>query len=67
MFRWNQIQRLLSPVSPSGMRLIDAPSARQTVRNTVSESGNGMLPTKCTVRLFGMIHHLPDQLRLRRP
>ena len=37
------------PVSPSGSRATCRPTAPDKVRNTVSASGSGMLPTKCTI------------------
>src|SRR5207245_743496 len=45
----NLIQVLRIPVSPSGMRIICLPTALDSVRNTVSASGSGMLPTICTI------------------
>ena len=39
------------PVSPSGRRFRCGPVAADRVRNTVSASGNGMLPTKWTIGL----------------
>src|SRR5437773_8357821 len=40
------IHILRMPVSPSGRRFRCGPAAAESVRNTVSESGNGMLPPK---------------------
>src|SRR3954467_3377208 len=45
----NLIQVLRMPVSPSGRRTRCGPAAFDRVRNTVSLSGSGMLPTKCTI------------------
>src|SRR4051812_7889549 len=45
----NLIQLLRMPVSPSGRRVRYGPVALDKVRNTVSLSGSGMLPTKCTI------------------
>ena len=45
----NLIQLLRMPVSPSGRRMRCGPVALDSVRNTVSLSGSGMLPTKCTI------------------
>src|SRR5882724_12311817 len=45
----NLIQLLRMPVSPSGRRTRRGPTAFDSVRNTVSLSGSGMLPTKCTI------------------
>ena len=45
----NLIQVLRMPVSPSGRRMRCGPTAFDSVRNTVSLSGSGMLPTKCTI------------------
>ena len=42
----NLIQDLRMPVSPSGRRIRCGPVALDSVRNTVSLSGSGMLPTK---------------------
>src|SRR5215470_16008132 len=46
-----RIQVLRMPVSPSGRRFRCGPVAAARVRNTVSASGNGMLPTKWTIGL----------------
>src|SRR5271167_436177 len=45
------LQVFRMPVSPSGRRFRCGPVAAARVRNTVSESGNGMLPTKWTIGL----------------
>ncbi len=45
----NLIQLLRMPVSPSGSRTRCGPTAFDSVRNTVSLSGSGMLPTKCAI------------------
>src|SRR5262245_29256873 len=44
-----RIQVLRMPVSPSGRRTRCGPTASDTVRKTVSASGSGMLPTRCTI------------------
>ena len=46
-----RIQVLRMPVSPSGRRFRCGAVAAVRVRNTVSASGNGMLPTKWTIGL----------------
>jgi len=46
-----RIQVFRMPVSPSGRRFRCGPVAAARVRNTVSASGNGMLPTKWTIGL----------------
>src|SRR5947207_9007050 len=43
-----RIQVLRMPVSPSGSRRRCGPATSDKVRNTLSASGSGMLPTKCT-------------------
>src|SRR5947209_9497484 len=43
-----RIQVLRMPVSPSGSRRRCGPVTSDKVRNTLSASGSGMLPTKCT-------------------
>src|SRR4029434_3368932 len=46
-----RIQVLRMPVSPSGRRFRCGAADAAKVRNTVSASGNGMLPTKWTIGL----------------
>src|SRR3954464_10772839 len=57
----NRIQLLGIPLSPSGGRTRCGPTAFDSVRNTVSLSGSGMLPTKCTIgcRLASVIVACP--------